>query len=193
MERVKIIVQIKLIKMKKITSLIMLLIFSIANSQEKQAEKVWRVNFLNPGIEYEMPTGKNSTFSIGAGIGYSASYPHSDTGEGSGFITSFNPFLDVQQKWFYNFDKRKTKGLNTASNSGNFISARVLTRGESLFGSSNGTDKLDISVGPTWGIQRKYGENFHFLFDMGPIYYFDVNGRHGFFPLMIQINLGFDL
>ena len=161
--------------------------------QEKQTQSVWRVNFLNPGVEYEIPTGNTSTFSIGTGIGYSVSYPHTDHTAGSGFITSFNPFLDVQHKWFYNFEKRKTKGLNTTNNSGNFISARVLTRGASLFGNSNGTDGLDFAVGPTWGIQRKYGKNFHLLFDMGPIYYFDINGDGYFLPLMLQLNLGFDL
>lgn len=167
--------------------------YSQVYSQYEKTTSVWRINFLNPGIEYEMPTGTNSTFSIGAGIGYSGSYPHSDVGLSSGFITSFNPFLDLQQKWFYNLDKRKTKGLNVTNNSGNFVSVRALTRGESLFGNSNGTDKLDFAVGPSWGIQRKYGKNFHLLFDIGPIYYFDIEGRKGFFPLMIQLNLGFDL
>ncbi|WGH75457.1 hypothetical protein P8625_15515 [Tenacibaculum tangerinum] len=179
--------------MKKIA--VLFLIFSTITllSQEEQTESVWRLNFLNPGVEYEMPTGNTSTLSIGTGIGYSGSYPHTSVGGSSGLITSFNPFLDIQHKWFYNFEKRKSKGLNITNNSGNFISARVLTRGESLFGNSNGTDGLDVAIGPTWGIQRKYGKNFHLLFDMGPIYYFDINERHGFFPLMLQLNLGFDL
>lgn len=97
-----------------------------------------------------MPTGNNTTLSVGSGIGYSGSYLHTSIGEGSGFITSFNPFVDIQHKWFYNFDKRKSKGLKTANNAGNFVSARFLTRSESLFGNSNGTDGLDFAVGPTW-------------------------------------------
>lgn len=180
--------------MKKILLLSFSLIATTLSSQEKQTENVWRINFLNPGVEYEMPTGNTSTLSIGTGLGYSVSYPHTDkTVSSSGAITSFNPFLDIQHKWFYNFDKRKNKGLNITNNSGNFVSARFLTRGESLFGNSNGTDGLDFAVGPTWGIQRKYGKNFHLLFDMGPIYYFDVNGNGYYFPLMLQLNLGFDL
>ena len=162
-------------------------------SQENNTVKVWRVNFLNPGIEHEFPVSENATLSIGAGIGYSISYPHSDIGVRSGFIISFNPFLDTQYKWFYNLDKRKDKKLRIDNNSGNFISARILTRSESLFGNSNGTDKLDFAIGPTWGIQRQYGKNFHFLVDLGPIYYFDIEGRKGFFPLMIQLNLGFNI
>lgn len=179
--------------MKKLVSIILLLTITVINAQEKNTEKAWRVNFLNPGIEYEMPTGNNTTLSVGVGIGYSGSYPHTSIGKGSGFITSFNPFVDIQHKWFYNFDKRKSKGLKIANNAGNFVSARFLTRSESLFGNSNGTDGLDFAVGPTWGIQRTYGKNFHLLFDMGPIYYFDTNGKGYYFPLMIQLNLGFDL
>lgn len=170
-----------------------LMTFSVLCSQEKNTEKIFRINFLNPGIEYEIPTGNNSTFSIGTGIGYSVSYPHTDIGKSSGLITSFNLYLDIQHKWFYNFNKRKKKNLTVSNNSANFISGRALIRGESLFGNSNGTDKVDFAVGPTWGIQRKYGKNFHLLFDIGPIYYFDINGNNGFFPLMIQLNLGFDL
>ncbi|QMU66751.1 MAG: hypothetical protein GKR88_15675 [Flavobacteriaceae bacterium] len=162
-------------------------------SQGQKTSKVWRINFLNPSIEVELPISSTTALSLATGIGYSISYPHTNIGGDSGFITSFNPFLDVQQKWFYNFNKREAKKLNISNNSGNFISGRVLIRSESLFGNSNGTDTLDFALGPTWGIQRKYGKNFHFLFDMGPIYYFDIKGRSGFFPLMLQINLGFDL
>lgn len=179
--------------MKKLLTFVLLIAFTITQAQEKNTERTWRINFLNPGVEYEMPTGSNSTFSIGGGVGYSGSYPHTSVGKKTGFITSFNPFVDIQHKWFYNFDKRKSKGLITDNNSANFISARFLTRSESLFGSSNGTDGLDFAVGPTWGIQRTYGKNFHLLFDAGPIYYFDTNGKGYYFPLMIQLNLGFDL
>ncbi len=162
-------------------------------SQEKQVKEIFRINVINPGIEYEIPAGRSSTISFGTGIGYSVAYPHSSFGGRPGIISSFNPFLDIQYKWFYNFDKRKDKGLKIDNNSGNFISGRVLTRAESLFGNSSGTENLDFAVGPTWGIQRNYGKRLNFLFDLGPIYYFDINGRSGFFPLMVQVNLGFNL
>ncbi len=174
---------------------ILLLNFGISSqvySQEKNTEKVWRVNFLNPGIEHEFSTGNNSTLSIGAGIGFNISYPNTRP-EGIGLAYAINPFLDVQQKWFYNFEKRKEKELSIKNNSGNFIAARLLTRGKTIFGDNKINETLDFAVGPTWGLQRNYGKNFHFLFDIGPFYYFDVNGNSGFFPLMVQINLGFNL
>ena len=81
----------------------------------------------------------------------------------------------------------------TDNNSANFISARLLTRGNTISSNFNMTTNFDFAVGPTWGLQRKYGENFHLLFDVGPIYYFDSNGEGNIFPIMFQLNLGFDL
>ncbi len=182
--------------MKKILVITLFMSFSMFKvfAQEKNTQSVWRLNFLNPGVEYETPTGNNSTISFGAGIGYSGSYPHSSASDvNTGLVYAINPFIDVQHKWFYNFDKRKTKGLNITNNSANFVSARMLARGKTLFGDDTVTENLDFAVGPTWGIQRKYGKSFHLLFDMGPIYYFDVDGGHGFFPFVFQLNLGFDL
>ncbi|CAM1341609.1 hypothetical protein [Tenacibaculum amylolyticum] len=176
----------------KITLLLLFVGLMSFSQQIKFTEKVWRVNFLNPGVELEVPTSNYSTFSVGLGVGYGGSYPKTSSG-GSGFLYSINPFLDVQHKWFYNFEKRKEKKRATDNNSGNFISARLFTRGNTITSNFNRTSNFDFAVGPTWGIQRKYGKNFHLLFDVGPIYYFDTKGNHNFFPIMVQLNLGFDL
>ena len=94
---------------------------------------------------------------------------------------------------FYNFEKRKAKNRSTENNSGNFVSFRFLTRGNTIESNFIRSSNFDFAFGPTWGIQRKYGKNFHLLFDIGPHYYFDTNGNGGFFPIMFQLNLGFNL
>ncbi|WP_400080303.1 hypothetical protein [Winogradskyella sp. R77965] len=162
------------------------------NNQDIRTEKIWRLNFLNPAVELEIPTGQFSTFSSGLGIGYGGGYPDLTFG-GSGFIYIISPFADFQQKWFYNLTKRNGKNRNTKNNSGNFMSLRFITRGNSLVENVNRTSDIDFAIGPTWGIQRKYGKNFHLLFDVGPQYYFDTNGNGNIWPIMLQINLGFDL
>ena len=53
-------------------------------------------------------------------------------------------------------------------------------------------DDISFDFGPTWGIQRAYGK-MHFLFDIGSVYYFDTKGNNGFFPIMIQLNIGFNV
>lgn len=172
--------------------LIFLLAFTVnAQTDSLQTETVYRINFLNPGFEIELPTANFSTFSAELGVGYGGSYPDL-SGNGNGFRILIAPFLDLQQKWFYNFQKRQAKNLETKHNSGNFISARLLTRGSKIYGNFDRTSDFDFAFGPTWGVQRHYG-SFHLLFDAGFIYYFDTKGNSNFFPLMLQLNLGFDL
>lgn len=182
--------------MKKLSILAVLILFSFSTYAQEQetysTEKVWRINFLNPGLELELPTGDYSTFSTGLGVGYGGSYPDLTWG-GSGFVYIIAPFLDLQQKWFYNINKRIRKDRTVANNSGNFISARLITRGNSIAENINRTSDFDFAFGPTWGIQRKYGEKFHLLFDIGPQYYMDTEGNGNIFPIMFQLNLGFDL
>jgi hypothetical protein len=180
---------------RNILTLFTVLLSIYATAQEMNnvsTEKIWRVNFINPGVELELPTGTNSTFSSGLGIGYGGGYPDITIG-GSGFIYIISPFLDLQHKWFYNLNNRHKKGKTIEHNTGNFVSFRLLTRGNSIAENVNRTTDFDFSFGPTWGIQRKIGKRFHLLFDVGPQYYFDSNGKGNIWPIMLQLNLGFDL
>lgn len=178
--------------MKKniLLSTIIVLFVSYANGQNSKTEKIWRVNFLNPAIELELPTGNSSTFSAGLGIGYGGAYPDVNL-YGTSFDYMITPFLDLQQKWFYNFEKRNGKGKTTENNSANFFALRLMTRGNSIVDNISRTSDFDFAIGPTWGIQRKYGKNFHLLFDVGPQYYLNTN--RNIWPIMLQLNLGFDL
>ncbi len=180
---------------KNIFLFTMLLITFNSFAQDKmdtQTVKVWRINFLNPAIELEYPISNKSTISSAIGIGYNGAYPDLTYG-GDGFIYIIAPFLDVQYKYFYNFKKRQNKNRTIKNNSGNFISLRLISHGPSIMENINRTSDFDFAFGPTWGIQRKYGKNFHFLFDVGPQYYFDTYGNGNIMPIMVQINLGFDL
>lgn len=182
--------------MNKLSFLAILFFFTFSTNAQNQktysTEKVWRINLINPGVELELPTGIYSTLSTGVGIGYGGSYRDVSWG-GSGFVYVIAPFLDVQQKWFYNLNKRILKERTVDHNSGNFLSLRLITRGNSIAENVHRTSDFDFAFGPTWGIQRKYGENFHLLFDVGPQYYMDTEGNGNIFPIMFQLNLGFDL
>ena len=157
-----------------------------------QTEKVFRVNFLNPAAEMEWPTGNKSTFSAALGVGYGGGYPDL-TFNGNGFVYIIAPFLDLQEKFYYNLARRQNNGRETANNSGNFFSLRFVSRGPSLAENVDRTSDIDFAFGPTWGIQRKLNKNLHLLFDVGPQYYFDTEGNGNIWPIMVQINLGIDL
>ncbi len=143
--------------MQKIfTTLIFSLIVTLTYAQHKNdvsTEKVWRLNFLNPAIELEIPTGQYSTFSPALGIGFGGGYPDLTSG-GNGFIYIISPFLDVQEKWFYNLNKRENKNRTTENNSGNFVSLRFITRGNSIAENVNRTSDFDFAMGPTWCKKR---------------------------------------
>ncbi|TXK78607.1 hypothetical protein [Mesonia sp. K4-1] len=182
--------------MKKVLFIVLSLIIfqEIAaqnNVDSSYTENVFRINFLNPGVEYEYAVTNTSTLSGGLGVTYGGSYPDL-SGGGSGFRYLITPFLDLQYKHFYNFKKRLAKNKNTAHNSGNFISGRFYTRGETIESNFDRTSNYDFAVGPTWGLQRSYGK-FHLLFDVGTIYYFDTKGNGNWFPIMIQLNIGLNL
>ena len=175
--------------MKKLIIPILLLSSFLISAQ---TQKVFRVNILNPGAEIELPTSNNATFSAGLGIGYGGGYPDL-TFNDSGFIYIISPFIDLQHKWFYNFEKRSGRNKTTENNSANFFSLRLISRGPSIAENVGRTSDFDFAVGPTWGIQRKFNKNLHLLFDVGPQYYFDTEGNGNIWPIMVQINIGFDL
>lgn len=151
-----------------------------------------RINIVNPAIEIDRPTGNKSILTTGLGVGYGGSYPDL-TLVADGWLYIISPFLDIQHKWFTNLEKRHKKGKSTESNSGNFISMRLLIRGESITENVIRTTNTDFAIGPTWGIQRNFANNWNLLFDVGPIYYFDTEGTGNFFPLIIQLNLGYNI
>ena len=173
-----------------------LALFSLVSSgQEIQADSELKnnllVNFVNPALEYEWVTSKSTILSGALGIGYNGAYEELTISE-DGFNYIIQPFFDVQFKLMYNRQKRERKNRIVYKNSGNFVSFRGIARGWSLADNIVKSDDFDFAIGPTWGIQRSYGK-FRFLVDIGPQYYFDSLGNEGFFPFMIQVNLGLNL
>ncbi|PCH99319.1 MAG: hypothetical protein COB81_11490 [Flavobacteriaceae bacterium] len=130
--------------------------------------------------------------SIGIGIGYSGAYDEITAVTNNGFNYIIAPFVDVQYKFLYNRKKRALKGKTIIYNSGNFVSFRAMFRGKSIFENVERTNNTDFAIGPTWGMQRSYNK-LRVLVDVGPQYYFDTLGNNGFFPFMIQVNLGLNL
>ncbi len=181
--------------MKYIFTIITVCIFSTKgfgqDSGVSTTNKI-RINVVNPAIELDRVTGTSSILTTGLGIGYGGGYPDLTFG-GSGFIYVISPFLDIQHKWFTNLQKRSKKGKTTENNSGNFVSMRLLIRGKSIDENIVRSTNTDFAIGPTWGIQRNFAKNFNFLFDVGPIYYFDTEGTGNIFPLIIQLNLGYNI
>ncbi len=65
-----------MIRISNFLFLITFILFSFNQSNAQSTEKVWRVNFLNPALELELPTGEFSTFSTGLAWGILGAIPN---------------------------------------------------------------------------------------------------------------------
>ncbi|VAW13514.1 hypothetical protein MNBD_BACTEROID03-2025 [hydrothermal vent metagenome] len=179
----------------------MLLLFFIAifvvNSTSAQdatpeLKNQFRINFLNPGLDYEVKITKSTVLSLGGGIGYFGEFEELSAPSRENFKYIIAPFFDLQYKWVYNRNKRLRKGKPLAHNAGNYLSLRGFTKGESIAANVNRLDSQDFMFGATWGFQRSY-DRIHLLFDVGPVYYLDTMANIGFFPIVMQLNIGLNL
>lgn len=164
---------------------------SFGQSPESRKQNVLRLNFINPGIEYEQSISEKSKLSANVGFGVSMSYPEITSIQyHNAFFLS--PFLDIHYKCIYNFSRRVNKGKNINFNTGDFVGIKFNGRGKDVVSGSIRTGNLDFSVGPTWGVQRSFGR-INLLFDLGPVYYFDTHGNSGFYPVMLELNMGYNI
>ena len=157
-------------------------------------DKIFRVNLLSPGVGLELKTGKFSSLNLATGITYMGSVNGMDTvrDDGpSGWNYSFEPFIGVEQKFFYNLEKRNKKGKSTAFNSANFVNVRSLITGPPLVGNLKRQSDFNFMFVLSWGFQRSYNR-IHFLLDAGPLFVFDAEGNSGFFPAFVRLNLGYN-
>lgn len=92
--------------------------------------------------------------------------------EGSLYLTKedwiggyqYRPVINLEPRWYYNLNKRLSRGKVIAGNSGNFFAIRVnylpkiFTVNGGDFSRSN---PHAISFTPVWGIRRKLGRQFY--------------------------------
>jgi len=180
--------------MKKILLLLALTYFLVnftcAQSTEVYREKVFRLNLINPGIEYEYAFLSKSTVLFNIGVGYGGSYPNLTKGA-SGWLYVITPFIDIQYRYYYNLNRRIEKGKNINYNSGDFFGFRSLSRGEDFDSNFTRSSEYDFAFGPIWGLQRSFYK-INFLFDIGVIYYLDTIGNCGIIP-MLELSISYNL
>ncbi len=119
-----------MMKMRVRIILIFLVITGLTHVESQN--KVLRINYLNPGIDFEVPLSKDILVSVNPGIGYGISYPELNPCVQNGFTGMISPFVNVYARHLYNLRKRESKGLNTSFNSGNFLGIRTLVRGKAI-------------------------------------------------------------
>ncbi len=156
-----------------------------------KTKNLFVLNIINPGIVYEYSISDNSKISANLGYGISMSYPELTKSQpGNAFFLA--PFFDLHYKYIYNRNRRIKQNKNVLYNSGNFLGVKLVGRGDNYDKGLVRTDNIDLAVGPTWGLQRSM-KKFLLNFNMGPQFYMDTKGNYGFYPIMVEINIGYVL
>ena len=171
-------------------------------SQDKsQADivNITKLTFLDPGISYEKRIGKLQSLYFEAFMSISGSIGYSDAlGNTSTFY--LDPSLALQYRYYYNSEKRQSKGKRTDMNNLNYFSAIIETVFSKRRVSSNYFEERDHrtinTIGLVWGIQRNYKSRFSLDLNLGPGYYFTKATVGGTihvsgFTTIGQLNFGF--
>ena len=163
-----------------------------AQEPRRFTENVFRLNLINPSVEYEFQVLQRSTLSTSLGIGMQGAYKRLVEDPPKPFYEYYllSSYAQAMYRVFYNLEERITGNKNIAYNSGNYFGIRFMIRGPELYSRFDRKGSIDFSYGPAWGLQRALGRA-HIQLTLGPVYYFDTHGNSGFSLLMLDLNFGY--
>jgi hypothetical protein len=151
-------------------------------------ETIYRVNVLSPGIEIEQDLNKNLSFVGNFGVFpafYSQGGVFNKRREGIVWV----PFIDLQGRYYTNFDRRLDKGKSIENNSGNFLALK-LTNYFSSKNSEATTEALTLA-GIVYGIQRTYWNHLNLSFESGVIANLNADQKDNTVLPWISLQIGY--
>ncbi|MEP3211192.1 MAG: hypothetical protein ABJN95_18540 [Maribacter sp.] len=128
----------------------------------------FKLNIANPGIEYEMALGVNTTFDIKAGLQVTIDPSVSEIYQDF----EFYPAVALQYRYYYNFERRQRNRRPIYGNSANYIAPAVAIFAPGPRTVANEVVKGAFGyAGVATGLQRSYNSGFNFSADIGAAYY----------------------
>lgn len=159
-----------MIPLRNLSVLLLLLVATHTMGQfGKNCElRQFKVNLINPGLEYEIALGVNTTLDIKAGLQVALDPLLPQVYDELGFF----PAVAVQYRYYYNFEARQRNRKAIYGNSANYIAPAV-----AVFFPGTRTIENEIVKGSfgyaglVTGLQRSYDSGFNFSIDAGAAYY----------------------
>lgn len=186
--------------MKKFKTLIVLIsILSLnyqSNAQSSNLERITRLNYLNPAIQMEFPTSKNTVFVASAGFGFNPVYENNRSlvaNNSTGWTYMFNSFINAEQLIYINQNRRQSKGKNIANNAGNFFKINARMNGPEAYSSVDRNSNFNFQFSVLYGVKRAFGKNnkFHYELAFGlAAYNINTLGQSNWDPFVLQFNIG---
>jgi hypothetical protein len=150
--------------MKKVIAFLILAFNLNANAQEVSVEKsIFGVQTgfgVHTGIWFNNESKLSNSIALRSEIGLEKDFTVGDHYDGAGFI--LQPVLTLEPRYYYNLEKRNSKGKNTANNSGNYFSIKTSYHPDwfVINLANNVTKTADLAIVPTWGLKRQIGNHF---------------------------------
>ncbi len=173
--------------MRKILSLLICLIATFTYAQfGKNCElRQLKINIFNPGLEYEMALGSNSTLDIRvawqAALEPASSTPLEDY--------DFFPAITVQNRYYHNLNSRDRRGRQIYGNSGNYVApTAALFSPDDRIVENRLVEGIHGYGGLVYGVQRSYNSGFSFSIDAGAGYY--VGAFRGGIHPVVNLSIG---
>lgn len=154
--------------MKRIIAFTILVFTINSNAQNASVEKTFfgiQTGFA--GIWLNNETKLTKTIALRSEIGIENDFAVGDHYNGAGFI--LQPVLNVEPRFYYNLEKRKSNGKKTSKNSGNYLSLKTSYHPDwFVINLDRNFGKIaDLSIIPTWGIKRQIGNHINFETGIG--------------------------
>ena len=156
--------------MRRQLSLIVFLFSLMANAQfGKNCElRQFKINVFNPGLEYEMALGTNTTFDVKVGLQVALDPLVPNVYEEVGFF----PAIAGQYRYYYNFEKRQRNRKQIYGNSANYVAPAIAVFIPETRTINNERIKGAFGyAGLVTGLQRSYNSGINFSIDIGAAYY----------------------
>lgn len=124
------------------------------------------------GLDLSYERNLNNKFSIKSSLGYNGSIYRTNEN-----IFVLQPNIIVQPRFYYNKDKRNSKGKNTDYNSANFISLNLEYLTSELNISNAGFYEPELfTIGTGWNLRRRIkSTKFVYEFSTGIVYNYNIN------------------
>lgn len=128
----------------------------------------FKINIFNPGLEYEMALGVNSTLDVRIAWQAALEPASSEPLENLGFF----PAITIQNRCYHNFNGRQRRGRDIYGNSGNYVApTAALFSPDTRNVEGRQVDGIHGYGGVVYGIQRSFDSGLSFSIDAGAGYY----------------------
>ncbi|NKI33132.1 hypothetical protein [Croceivirga thetidis] len=145
----------------------------------------FKINAINPGVEYEMALGVNSTLDLR--VAWQASIEPASENAIEDY--DFFPAITLQNRYYHNFNGRYQRGRQIYGNSGNYLAPSVAVFSpDARLVDNRPVDGIHGYGGLVYGIQRSFNSGFSFSIDAGAGYY--VGPFRGGIQPIINLSIG---